>query len=68
VVGIVSNYTGNIRHGFYVVLIAVLIPITTLGFVDVNRGKAESEAWGRRNAGHAVYDIVPGDLDVDEED
>ncbi|KAG0139734.1 hypothetical protein CROQUDRAFT_54301 [Cronartium quercuum f. sp. fusiforme G11] len=46
IVGLIADYTHNIRFGFLFILIILLGSIPLLGLVEMNTGKVEAELYG----------------------
>lgn len=49
-VALIADRTGNIRHGFWFLLIMLILPLPVLLFlVDMDRGKVEAERYSKEH-------------------
>ncbi|ORY84077.1 autophagy-related protein 22-like protein [Leucosporidium creatinivorum] len=46
-VAVVTNFTGQIRHGFWLILFMLLLALPILSQVDMHQGRADAEAYER---------------------
>ena len=45
VVGIIADLTGNIRYGFFFVVVLILASVPILTIIDVDRGRRDAREY-----------------------
>ncbi|KAF8258866.1 autophagy-related protein 22-like protein, partial [Lactarius quietus] len=63
VVGLVADWTGNIRYGFLFLVVMLWAALPVLAGVDVERGRIDARAWSSGDDGHEVEGATVNPVD-----
>jgi UMF1 family MFS transporter len=65
IVGVIADFTGNIRLGFVFLLIMLAVPVPVLLRVRTRRGKEEATEWTEAKAGGEQAALLSSSSDSD---